>query len=107
MTAAAILAHHFGADVYFVVRNNHKTADFLIDNMPWELKSPTGRGRRNIQRTLQTALTQSSNIVFDARRSKLHQNKIKHELQFQFTKTHKIRRLVLITKAGLVIEFKK
>lgn len=107
VSAAGILVRHFNSDVYFVSRKQHKTPDFLIGNIFWELKSPVGNGKRNIQRTLQDALTQSTNIIFDARRSKLHQNKIRNELQYQFTKTKKIKRLLLITKDGGVIEFKR
>ena len=36
--------------------------------MQWELKSPKGKGKNNIERQLQTGLKQSKNIIFDARR---------------------------------------
>jgi hypothetical protein len=107
MTAAALLTSHFKTDIKFVVRSNHKTADFFITDTYWELKSPTGKGKRNIQRNLQAALTQSQNIIFDARRSKMNQNKIVHELQAQFLITRKIKRLILITKTGKIVEFNR
>jgi hypothetical protein len=107
ISAAAILASYFKTDVHFVVPTAHKTADFLINNTFWELKSPTGSGKRNIQRTLQDALKQSENIIFDARRSKIHQNKITSELKFQFRETQKMKRLILISKAGIAIEMDK
>lgn len=105
--AAGILAQHFKTQVRFLPRNDHKTADFQIGGIAWELKSPTGLGKYNIQHALRSALLQSPNIILDARRSKIRQNKIKQELQIQFIKTPKMKRLILITKAGELIEFSK
>lgn len=64
ITAAALLADYFKADVEFVSRSNYKTPDFVIKGVTWELKSPTGKGKNNIERQLQTGLKQSKNIVF-------------------------------------------
>ncbi len=93
ISAAYILANHFQSDVKFIPRENHKTPDFLISGVKWELKSPKGTGKHNIQHCLQDALKQSSSIIFDARASKQHMEKITHELQHQFTLTRKIDRL--------------
>lgn len=107
VTAAKLLAIHSGSDVYFVARSNHKTPDFKVGNTYWELKSPTGNGKRTIQHALQAALHQSPNIVIDARQSKMHIVKMKHELQWQFTHTKKIKRLLLITKSSTIIEIQR
>ncbi len=107
ITAAGLLADYFGADVHFVVRGYHKTADFRISGRHWELKSPTGNGKRTIQHTLQSALEQSPNIVIDARRSKMHIGKMKRELGWQLAQTRKIKRLLLITKTGDIVEFER
>lgn len=77
--AAELLAKFFKADVEFILRANLKTPDFKINGIMWELKSPTGSGRNNIERQLQTGLKQSPNIIFDARRSKVHIAKIRSE----------------------------
>lgn len=107
ISAAGLLANHFKTDVEFVLRSNHKTPDFIINGTKWELKSPTGSGKRNIQRQLQTGMKQSKNIVFDARRSKIHIFKIKHTLKYQFRTTKSLKRLILIDKAKNVIELEK
>lgn len=104
LSAARLLAEYFKADIEFISRANHKTPDFLIDGVKWELKSPTGAGRRNIERQLQTGLKQSKNIVFDARRSKIHMAKIKIMLYYQFRLAKSVKRIVLIDKANHVIE---
>ncbi|MCA9342997.1 hypothetical protein KC950_03240 [Candidatus Saccharibacteria bacterium] len=104
LTAAQLLAEHFKTDVEFISRSNHKTPDFLIDGVKWELKSPTGTGKRNIERQLQTGIKQSKNIVFDARRSKIHIARIKNVLNYQFRLAKSIERIVLIDKSKNIIE---
>lgn len=104
ITAAELLANYFKADVEFISRSNYKTPDFMIDGTTWELKSPTGSGKNNIERQLQAGIKQSKNIIFDARKSKIHISKIRNELNRQFQLTQSMKRLVLIEKNGDVIE---
>ncbi len=103
LSAASILASYFKADVEFIPRANYKTPDFLIKGIIWELKSPTGKGKNNIERQLQTGLKQSRNIIFDARRSKIHISKIRRELDKQFKLTKSMKRLILIEKSNKVV----
>jgi hypothetical protein len=107
ITAAGILAKHFRCNALFIKRTAHKTADIVVDGVDWEIKSPTGGGKRNIQHQLSRAIKQSPNIVFDARRSKIHITKIYRELDKQFKMTKTLKRLILITKTGEVVEFFK
>lgn len=100
ISAAIILSDFFHTDIQLIPKSNYKTPDFVINNLFWELKSPTGKGKYNIQHALRSAVKQSENIIFDARYSKLHIAKIKHELNFQFQKSRSIRRLIMINKAG-------
>ena len=104
MSAADILVDFFKADVKFVKRGNGKTPDFLIKGSYWELKSPTGSGKHNIQHKIQDAAEQSHNIVLDGRRSKLHPIKLKNEVQYQFNTIKKAKRLIFINKSGKAIE---
>ncbi len=107
ISAANLLTKYFKTDVEFIVRSNHRTPDFLITGIAWELKSPTGNGKRNIQHQLQAGIKQSSNIIFDARRSKIHITKIKHTLNYQFRITKGLQRILLIDKSKRVIELTK
>lgn len=104
MTAAYILIDFFNSDIKFVVRNDNKTPDFLIKGKYWELKSPTGNGKYNLQHALRNAAKQSENIIIDARFSKIHINKIKNELNYQFKHSKNIKRLLLIDKQKNVVE---
>lgn len=105
LSAARILADYLKSDVICQPRANHKTPDFFCAGLYWELKSPTGTGKDNIQHLLQTAVQQSRNIIVDARFSKMHITRIKRELQRHSTFTTKgIKHLLLITKDKKVIE---
>jgi hypothetical protein len=104
ITAAELLASYFKTDVEFIPRSNYQTPDFKINNDDWELKSPTGTGKNNVERQLQSALKQSQNIVFDARRSKIHITTIRSELNRQFQLAKSIKRLILIDKNKNVVE---
>lgn len=107
MTAAYILIDFFNADIKFVIRSDNKTPDFLIKNKYWELKSPTGNGKYNLQHALRSAAKQSENIIIDARFSKIHINKIKNELSYQFKHSKNIKRLLLIDKQKDVVEISR
>ena len=102
VSAAQIITNFLKADGEFVIRSNYKSADLKVGNDYWEIKSPTGSGKRNIERQLQIAMKQSSNIVLDARRSKMHIASIRNRLQYQANLTKGLTRLLLITKAGIV-----
>ena len=107
MSAAYILKDHFRADVVFIERKLHKTPDVEINAIRWEIKSPTGSGKRNIQHQILNARKQSVNIIIDARRSKINSEKIIRELNKWYSLSPWLRRLILITKSGKVIEFKR
>lgn len=49
MFAAYVLLECFKTDIKFIPRNNYKTPDLLINRVEWELKAPTGSGKRNLQ----------------------------------------------------------
>ena len=104
ISAAHILSKYFKSDVKFIPRSNQKTPDFLINGLHWELKTPTGTGKYNIQHLLHSAIRQSKNIVVDTRFSKMHITRIKNELTFHSSVTTKgIKRLLLITKDEKII----
>lgn len=107
ITTATLLAEYFKADVEFVLRSNQKTPDFLINGVTWELKSPTGDGKYNVQHQIKAAAKQSANIIFDARRSKMHMVKIRNEVRRHFGFTKPIKRLILIDKNKAIVELSK
>ena len=106
VSAAAILSRHFKCDIYFIAKSNIHTPDIRIKNIRWEIKSPTGNGERTIQHQIQRALTQSKNIIFDARRTKIRITKIRTDLIRYATEHTAIKRLILIEKDETVVVIK-
>ncbi len=104
---AEILAGHFGVDVEFIPTTNRSTPDFLIDGILWELKSPTGTGKNNIERQLKYAWHQSPNVIIHAGRSKMHGAKIRREVERQFRIVKSVKRLLFISKDDKVVEIKR
>lgn len=104
MSAAYILLEYFKSDIKFVPRSNQKTPDFLINGLHWELKTPIGIGKYNIQHLLHSAIQQSKNIIVDARFSKMHLSRIISELKRHSTLTTKgIKNLIVITKGKKIV----
>jgi hypothetical protein len=104
ISAAMLLTKHFKSDVIFIKRTNNYTPDVSINGIKWEIKSPTGKGKHNIQHNLQEAAKQSRNVVLDARRSKIHQVKFNAEAKHQFEIIRGIKRLIIIEKSGKIID---
>ena len=104
MSAAYILLDYFKTDIKFIPRKNHKTPDLLINLIEWELKTPTGNGKRNLQHAINRAIKQSQHIIIDARFSKIHILKIKRYLSTEIKKNRQIKRMFLIDKQKNVVE---
>lgn len=98
VSAAMILAKYFRQDVEFIRRASSSTPDVRIGNVQWEIKSPTGNGKRTIQHQIHRALKQSHNIVFDARKIKLRITKVRTDLRNVAQTNTSIKRLILIEK---------
>lgn len=105
-TAARLLANYFKSDIVILPRTNHKGADFLVrkHNTIWELKSPTGKGKSNIQHCLHDAYKQSENVVLDGRFSKMSVRRFESEARRQFRLIRDIKRVILIKKSGEIVE---
>lgn len=104
LSAAYILLDYFNTNIKFIPRNNCKTPDLLINHTEWELKAPTGNGKRNLQHTISRAIKQSRYIIIDARFSKIHISKIKGYLSTEIKRNKQIKRLILIDKQKNVVE---
>ncbi len=107
--AAQIIANHFKSDVIFIRRGNSKTPDLYIikTNVRWELKSPIGDGKRNIQNNLRKAKNQSENIIIDVARSRLTEAKAKSRIDEYLRKESSIiKRIKIITKDGAVVDIR-
>ena len=99
-----------GYNVEFLAPSRTKgsrTPDVNIGGVLWEMKSPTGNGRRVVQDQLRRAIKQSKNIIFDARRTRLDDKKIQIELEKHIKTFRSIKRLTLILKNNKIIYIKQ
>lgn len=107
-TAQALAAA--GHDVMFVRKSDaphERTADLVMDGMPWEMKAPRSSAIRRVQRTLRDALKQSRNVVFDTRRmGNLPDAAIERELRKWARELRSLDRLVMVCRGGIVVEIK-
>ncbi len=105
--AAQVLAEYLKLDVEFVLATDRRSPDFLIGGVLWELKSPQGKGRNNIERQLKYAGHQSPNVIIDAARSKIHATRLRREVEYQFKMVRSVSRLIYIAKDRKVVEIDK
>lgn len=99
--AAEILANN-GYSVRFLREKNIlHTADFTLDEVEYELKSPTGKTLSAIERNLKRGTHQSHNIVFDSSRMKgVKDSKIWATLVSRLALQSTIKKLIYINKSG-------
>ncbi len=106
VSAASLLLDYFKADIEFLQVTSIRTPDFKVNGVVWELKSPVGKSKHTIEMQLRRASRQSSHVIIDARRCKIHIAKIRNQLRHHgHIKTH-LKRILLITKTGVVEEIK-
>ncbi len=103
-SAAIILAKFFDRDVCFIETASHGTPDISINGVEWELKSPIGSGKNNIQKHMREASKQARNVVIDLRRSKLHQDRAIGYIRQFLSNPNELRRVLVITKTKTVLE---
>lgn len=108
--ATVVFLTELGYDVELIPKSNVEgvhTPDVKIGRIKWEMKSPKGEGGSLMKNTIQKALKQSCYIIIDLRRTKRHQAKCLRELKRQFDNSKSVRRIMVITKGGRVLEFQK
>ncbi len=78
--------------------------DIMINNVPWEIKSPTGSGKHTIKHNIQNATHQSNNIIVDLRRCGLPQDQSIKELKHRFDLSKRLRNMMIITISDILID---
>ena len=103
-TIDLLLSHGF--DIELIVASNQpgsRTPDILMNGVCWEIKSPCGNSKRTLENNLRRASEQSENIIFDLRRIKLNNLTCIKELEKQFKKRNKIKRMIIIDQKDRLI----
>lgn len=99
----------YGFDIEVIKPTNcpkTKSPDFLIDGSIWEAKSPEGAGASTIGRQFHKASKQASKMVLDLRRIRLPAAKTEADAIRRFAKSTSIKRLLLITKDGRLLDIR-
>ena len=84
---------------------NTKTADIYLDDKKFEIKSPKSANANSLEHILKNALKQSCNIIIDTSRIKnIRDDNIRRFLTNQLHSRKQIKKLILITKQGKIID---
>ena len=86
-------------------KTNMKTADILLDNVAYEIKSPKSANSNTLEHVLKKALKQSSNIIIDTSRMKnVRDDNTRRFLINQVRIRKQIKKLIMISKQGQIID---
>lgn len=75
-----------------------RTSDILIDETPWEIKQPQGKGKRNISNQFNEAQGQSDRLVLDVSKSPWKLSSIEDEAQRQLALRDDFNEVLIIKK---------
>jgi hypothetical protein len=93
-------------DVEFLVPICSKgihTADIVMDGITWEIKCPTGKGKRTIDNNFKTASKQSANLIFDLRKIRLTEKQCLAKLKIELKARNNIKRLLVVSKNNIIL----
>lgn len=81
--------------------------DIFMDQLVWEMKSPTSTSLKSIEQLFYRAMRQSPNVIFDLRRLKIPENKVIRLLEKLILNSRKAKNLLIITKPSQLLEFRQ
>ena len=106
MRVARILSNA-GHKVEFIHKVNIKSADIFLDGVEFEIKSPKTNKANSLEHVLKKALKQSVNIIVDSSRIReIGDMRIQSFLTHQVQSRRRIKRMLLVTKAGDIVDIK-
>ena len=99
-----------GYDIELIPPSNSpksKTPDFIMGGIAWEMKSPQGKSKTSLEHIVKKASKQSENIIIDLSHSKMKEDTAIREVEKCFYQISSCRRLKIITKNHILLEYKK
>ena len=103
MHTAKILAAA-GHYVEFLEETNLHMPDILLDGKEYEIKSPETDKTRSLEQTIRTALKQCPNIIIDAYRMKMRDDRAQSFLLKKCREQKQIKHMLYISKKGEIID---
>jgi hypothetical protein len=107
---AWILARHFSCTVEFLIPIDdykRKTADFIMNKVEWEMKSPLGNSKSTVHHQIGRAAKQSKYIVFDGRRTSLADDILLSRIRAELKEHSSIKQVLFISKNSKVLAIMK
>ena len=95
------LAGHY---VEFLPEGHLKNADVLLDGIEFEIKSPETAKTSSLEQTIRTALRQCPNVIIDAYRMKMRDDKARTFLIKKCREQKQIKQMIYINKKGEIID---
>lgn len=104
MRVAEILSSS-GCYIEFLEETSLRTPDIRLDGIEYEIKSPESFNANTFEHTLKNATRQSPNLIIDTSRlKKVRDSKIQTFLINQMRKQKQIKKMIMITKRGRIID---
>ncbi len=109
---AAVLSNKYGKTVKLVPRiifpSGIQTPDYLVDDVAFDLKSPTGQGKNTLYGMVSKKKKQSSNFVFDITNCPLSNEEIERQIKSIYNSSHtEFVSTIVVIKDGAVIKVYK
>ncbi len=108
--------HEVNTINYFISKNkfveivtptfHRKSPNIVMDGVAWEMKAPKSNGKYTIEHAFQAASKQSENIIIDLRESKMPSQKALTKVKREAKLRTKLKRVLLITKSGRLLDIK-
>ena len=94
-----------GHNIEFLEETSIHRADILLDGVEYEIKSPRSSTANSLEHLLKKALRQSPNIIIDTSRMKNSRDDATRKFLISQVKSRKqIKRLIMITKRGQIVD---
>lgn len=100
---AEILAQA-GYYVEFILEHTQRSADILLDGVPYEIKSPKTTSANSLEHIIKKGLRQCSNLIIDSSRTRMHDDNLRKFLISQMRSRRQIKHMLLIAKRGQIVD---
>ena len=110
LEAARILANFYKTDVRVLSPSKEymvKTADFVIDNKAYELKSPITKNVKSIEKIIKHATQQSKYLIIDIRKTKISEKRMIAICENKLENLKKLNEILLIVSKKKIIDIRK
>lgn len=105
---AAVLTDYFKSNIAIRRSSQSYSPDLLVIrlNQLWEIKNIRGNGTHTIEHNLSKAKLQSDKVIISLYRTNMTPKRAIGRIKAELIRNREIKRLLLVTKDGKVIEIK-